>query len=79
MIQFGEDGKDIIAYYNDFFEFQLKNLHHSRDLFFSLNQQRALLTPDSLKKTDFSFFQPAFILKDRCRRLYQVAENTNIY
>jgi hypothetical protein len=79
MIQFGEGGKDIISYYNDFFEFQLKYLHRSRDLFFSLNQQRALLTPDSLKKTDFNFFQPAFVLKDRCGIIYQVAENTNIY
>jgi hypothetical protein len=79
MIQFGEDGKDIIAYYNDLFEFQFKHLNRSPDLFFSLNQQRALLTPDSLKKTDFDFFQPAFVIKDRCGMIYQVAENTNLY
>jgi hypothetical protein len=79
MIQFGEDNKDIISYYNDLFEFQFKYLHRSRDLFFSLNQQRALLTPDSLKKTDFNFLQPAFGLKDRCGKLYQVSANTNIY
>jgi hypothetical protein len=75
----GEGGKELTVYENDFFEFQFAYLHHSRDLFFSLDQQRPLLTPDSLKKTDFNFFQPAFVLKDRCDNQYQVAENTSIY
>jgi hypothetical protein len=66
-------------YYNDFFEFYLKQVQNSSDLFSSLNQQRALLTPDSLKKTDFNFLQPSFMLIDRCDRRYQVEKNTNIF
>ncbi|HCR54003.1 MAG TPA: hypothetical protein PLM56_17780 [Cyclobacteriaceae bacterium] len=66
-------------YYNDFFEFYLKQVQHSSDLFSSLNQERALLTPDSLKKTDFNFLQPSFMLKDRCDRRYQVEKKTNIF
>jgi hypothetical protein len=31
---------------NDFFEFKMKSLQRSIDLFSSLNKQRALLTPD---------------------------------
>ena len=64
---------------NDFFEFKLKSLQRSSDLFSSLNIQRALLTPDSLMQTDFNFFQPSFLLKDRCGVEYQVAKNTNIF
>jgi hypothetical protein len=62
-----------------FFEFKFKSLQRSSDLFSSLNKQRALLTPDSLMQTDFNFFQPSFLLKDRCGVEYQVAKNTNIF
>lgn len=62
---------------NDFFEFKFKSLQRSSDLFSSLNEQRALLTPDSLMLTDFNFFQSSFLLKDRCGGEYNVAENTN--
>ncbi|QLH31460.1 MAG: hypothetical protein HWD62_02550 [Cyclobacteriaceae bacterium] len=30
-------------------------------------------------QTDFNFFQPSFLLKDRCGVEYQVAKNTNIF
>ncbi|MBX2899079.1 MAG: hypothetical protein KF775_05500 [Cyclobacteriaceae bacterium] len=72
-----EEGKCVIAYRNEFYEFSLKSLNRSSDLFVSLNEQRALLTPDSLMQTDFKFIQPSFMLKDRCGVEYQVAENTN--
>ena len=74
-----EEEKCIIAIRNAFFEFNLKSLNRSSGLFSSLNKQRALLTPDSLMQTDFSFFQPSFLLKDRCGVEYQVAKNTNIF
>ena len=74
-----EEGKCFKIYKNDFFEFKFKSLQRSSDLFSSLNKQRALLTPDSLMQTDFNFFQPSFLLKDRCGVEYQVAENTNIF
>lgn len=64
---------------NNLFDFKLKSLQHSRDLFSALNQQRALLTPDSLIQTDFNFFQPSFFLKDRCGEEYQVIENTTVF
>ncbi|HMR58860.1 MAG TPA: hypothetical protein PLM56_12615 [Cyclobacteriaceae bacterium] len=64
---------------NDFFEFKFKSLKRSSDLFASLNEQRALLTPDSLMLTDFNFFQPSFLLRNRCGVEYQVAKNTNIF
>lgn len=64
---------------NDLFEFKLKSMQRSSDLFSSLNEQRALLSPASLMQTDFNFFQPSFILKDRCGVEYQVAKNTNIF
>ncbi len=54
-------------------------MQRSSDLFSALNEQRALLTPDSLMKTNFNFFQPSFLLKDRCGVEYQVAKNTNIF
>lgn len=73
-----EEGKCVITYRNEFYEFSLKSLNRSSDLFVSLNEQRALLTPDSLMQTDFKFIQPSFTLKDRCGVEYQVAENTNI-
>lgn len=74
-----EEEKCLISYKNTFFEFKLKSLNRSSDLFSSLNKQRALLTPDSLMLTDFNFLQPSFQLKDRCNVEYQVAENTNIF
>ncbi|MBX2894401.1 MAG: hypothetical protein KF763_03100 [Cyclobacteriaceae bacterium] len=74
-----EDGKCVITYKNVFFEFNVKSLNRSSDLFSSLNKQRALLTPDSLIQTDFSFFQQSFLLKDRCGGEYQVAKNTSIF
>lgn len=64
---------------NDLFEFKLKSLQRSSDLFSALNEQRALLTADSLLLTDFTFFQPSFQLKDRCGEEYQVAKNTNSF
>lgn len=64
---------------NDFFEIKFKSMQRSSDLFSALNEQRALLTPDSLMKTNFNFFQPSFLLKDRCGVEYQVAKNTNIF
>ncbi len=48
-------------------------------MLFSMNEVRALLTPDSLRKTDFNFLQPSLLLKDRCGVLYQVTENTSIF
>lgn len=72
-----KEGKCADSNTNDFFEFKLKSLKRSSDLFSSLNKQRALLTLDSLMLTDFNFFQPSFLLKDRCGREYNVAENTN--
>ena len=74
-----EEEKCIIIAKNNFFEFKLKSLDRSIDLFSSLNEQRALLTPDSLIHTDFDFFQQSFLLKDRCGVEYQVAKNTNIF
>ena len=74
-----ENGKCTKTISNDFFEFKMKSLQRSSDLFSSLNKQRALLTPDSLMQTDFNFFQPSFLLKDRCGVEYQVAKNTNIF
>lgn len=74
-----KEGKCADTNTNDFFEFKLKSLQRSSDLFSSLNIQRALLTPDSLMQTDFNFFQPSFLLKDRCGVEYQVAKNTNIF
>lgn len=71
--------KCLIIAKNDFFEFKFKSLNHSSDLFASLNEQRALLTPDSLMQTDFDFFQQSFFLKDRCGIEYQVAKNTSIF
>lgn len=64
---------------NDFFEFRLKSLQRSSDLFSSLNEQRALLTPDSLMQTNFNFFQQSFLLKDRCGVDYQVTGNSNLF
>ncbi len=74
-----EDNKCTEVNKNDFFEFRLKSLLRSSDLFSSLNEQRALLTPDSLIQTDFNFFQASFLLKDRCAEEYQVVKNTNIF
>ena len=74
-----EEGKCFKIYKNDFFEFKFKSLKRSSDLFASLNEQRALLTPDSLMLTDFNFFQPSFLLRNRCGVEYQVAKNTNIF
>lgn len=71
--------KNTIAYYNDFFEFQLKFLHRNRDLFFVLEETLSLLTPDSLRKTDYNILQPSLIIKDRCGKQYQIAENTSIF
>lgn len=77
---FGCEGeKCLIKNTNSFFEFNLKSLNRSSDLFASLNEQRALLTPDSLIQTDFNFIQPSFILKDRCNVEYQVAKNSNSF
>jgi len=64
---------------NDLFEFKLKSLQRSSDLFSALNEERALLTPDSLMLTDFNFFQGSFLFKDRCGVEYQVAKNTNVF
>lgn len=72
-----EEEKCVISYRNAFFEFNLKSLNQSSDLFASLNEQRALLTPDSLMLTDLNFLQPSFQLKDRCDVEYQVVKNTN--
>ncbi|MBX2894396.1 MAG: hypothetical protein KF763_03075 [Cyclobacteriaceae bacterium] len=74
-----ENEKCVKVNKNDFFEFKLKSLQRSSDLFSSLNEQRALLTPDSLMQTAFNFFQPSFVLKDRCGVEYQVVKNTNIF
>lgn len=74
-----EDNKCTEVNKNDFFEFKLKSLHRSSDLFSSLKEQRALLSPDSLIQTDFNFFQASFLLKDRCAEEYQVVKNTNIF
>ncbi|HNR73884.1 MAG: hypothetical protein UZ12_BCD005001062 [Bacteroidetes bacterium OLB12] len=74
-----EEEKCLITYKNAFFDFKFKSLDRSSDLFSSLKEQRALLTPDSLILTDFNFLQPSFRLKDRCNVEYQVAKNTNIF
>jgi len=74
-----EEGKCLKTYKNDFFDFKFKSLNRSSDLFVSLNEQRALLTPDSLRLTDFKFIQPSFLLKDRCDVEYQVVRNTNSF
>jgi len=64
---------------NDFFEIKFKAVQRSSDLFSALNEDRALLTPDSLMLTDFSFFQASFLLKDRCGVEYQVVKNTSLF
>lgn len=74
-----ENDRSTFSYYNDFFEFKFKSVDRHNNLFASLNEERALLTPDSLQQTDFNFLQPSFLLKDRCGRQYQVVGNTTDY
>ncbi len=74
-----ENGNSTFSYYNDFFEFKFKSVDRHNNLFASLNEERSLLTPDSLQQTDFNFLQPSFLLKDRCSRQYQIAGNTTDY
>lgn len=74
-----EEEKCLITYKNSFFDFKLKSLNRSSDLFSSLNQERALLTLDSLMLTNFNFLQPSFQLRDRCKGEYQVAKNTSVF